>query len=131
MSYIKICAFSILTSALLLLISNREKELSSTISITVFLSVMIYTVTRVNEVLKWFIPYIQSISIIDSEILIKILGLSILSFVSVSICESIGQKGISLSIEILTTIEILSVIYPTIKSLTESALKILNGQYLF
>ncbi len=127
MGYIKICAFSILSSALLLLISNREKELSSTISITVFLSVMIYTVSRINEVLKWFVPYLESINIINTDILIKILGISILSFVSVSICESIGQKGIALSIEILTTIEILAVFYPTIKSLTDNILNILNG----
>ena len=75
MDFIKLCAFSIISSALLLLISNREKELSNTIAATVFITVVIYTITRINDALKWLTPYLESISVIDTDIILKILGI--------------------------------------------------------
>ena len=127
MSYIKICAFSIIFSSLLLLISGREKELSSAISSAIFITVVLFVITRAAEMVKSIVWVLESIDVIESEIIIKICGICILSFVSCSICESAGQKGIASSIEMLSAVEILIIFYPTVKKLTDNILGLLNG----
>ena len=124
MEFTEICAIIIFFSSVILIFSKTEKELSVIVSSTVFIIFMIYSVSRLGGFLETVAPFIETIEIIDSKVLLKILGIAIISIIAVSICDTSGQKGMAVAIEIISTVEILTVVFPVIKEMTINLLNI-------
>jgi len=111
--FIKICVFSIVCSASVLIISKREKELSLVISTAIYILVMLYIISQLGSLLDSIRKYINGFNTIPNiEVLVKAGGIAILSSVGSIICESEGQKSLSYALEIFALIEVFKLCMP-------------------
>ena len=113
--FIGICAFAAICSSLVLMISKSEKELATLISAALYIIIMIFVITRTGTILEAVKAHFNHVlNIQHFKQLIKCAGIAILSTVASSICNEIGQKGISSAIDVFAVIEILYITTPLI-----------------
>ena len=125
--FISICAFTCICSSIILLVSKREKELSVLISSALYILVMIYGISVLSNFLSMLKDKINGYnSIPNLEILINVCGIGLISSIASSICESEGQKGLSLAIEFFATVDILKVGLPIVFELFSQAISLLG-----
>lgn len=120
-------AFAALASALLLLISKREKELAQVISGLLYLSVFLYAVTRLGELLGvmrgWFSGVEDAIPHMD--ILLHAAGISLLAAAASALCEENGQRAAAHALELLGVVEVILAAQPILGDLFDFAGKML------
>lgn len=131
MEFVKICGFAVSCGALVLIIANREKELTAAISSVIYIIVMLYAVTRIDEL----ISSIKVIVTASSEIpyinyIISIIGIAIIGAVASALCENTGQKTVAHAIDVITVTEIFIIVLPIFKDILEKAVKIFGDQYI-
>ncbi len=117
MNFADICAFTVVFSSILLIFSKTEKELANVISSVLFISVMLLIIIRFEAIIEPLIPIFEAVKILDSQTLLKILGICFLTLISVTVCEAVGQKGMVVAIEVFSTVEIISAFFPYIKEI--------------
>ena len=124
-----ICGFAMaaLASALLLLISKREKELAQVISGLLYLSVFLYAMTRLGELLDavrgWFSGVGNAIPHVD--ILLHTAGISLLAAAAAALCEENGQRAAAHALELLGVVEVILAAQPILADLFGIAEKML------
>lgn len=119
----KICAVLIMCSLVLLILSRTEKELSTVLSISIYVSFTTYTITRFYTIFETFSDFLEKFNLFDAENIFKISGILIISSIAIYVCDTSGQKGLASNIETLCMIEVLILFFPTFKSIF---LKIIN-----
>lgn len=126
MSFVQFCATLIICSATILIFSHSEKELTIIISSSLYIIVMIFIMTRIEDFINKAIPYIKNIEFLDFDLFLKICGLIIISSISITICENLEQKGIASAIELIATVEMLILFLPLIKEFIGKILYIIG-----
>lgn len=125
MEILKVCAFAVLSCAAVLLISQREKELSALISALIYIVVMVFAITRTGELYG----YIRDNIRLEGEIryfdvILKSAGVAVVASVASTVCEGTGQKGMVHGIEMLAVLEIMYLCMPVFTDLMMMVLKI-------
>ena len=123
-SYIGIFAIITICCLTATIIAKNEKELFSVISAFLYVITMIYAITEIGKILDITKKYFSFESIPELQIILKIIGITILTTVSSHICESSGQSGISKILEVISTVEILKLTFPLLSKFLNAALNI-------
>ncbi len=125
MSFVNLCGILAISSAALLLISPREKEIFSLISVIMYLFTVAYAVGKGAELFENIRGYFDSIgAVISIEYLLRSGGIAIVGAIAASVCEDVGQRQVAKAIETVTAVEILSVILPVCKEMFEKLLTV-------
>ena len=125
MDIFKVCAFAVMSCAAVLLISQREKELSALISSLIYVVVALFAITRTGELYG----YIRRSIRLEGEIryfdvILKSAGVAVVASVASTVCEGTGQKGLAHGIETLAVLEIIYLCMPVFTDLMALAFKI-------
>lgn len=126
MTFINICALLIICSMSIIIFSKSEKELTLIISSALYIIVMIYAVTYIGQLIESLRQYFNDISYLDFDLLLKIVGISIISAVTSSVCESTGQKGMASAIETIAIVEIIILLKPFLRETLASIFDIIG-----
>lgn len=126
MNFINICALLIICSMSILIFSKSEKELTVIISSALYIIVMIYAIANIGQLIDNLRQYVSGTSFLNFEIILKIGGISIISAITSSICESAGQKGTANAIETVAMVEIIILLLPILKETLTSIFDILG-----
>ena len=87
---------------------------------------MIYVITKVGELISIIKTTFKNIDSESSKTIISAGGLALISTASSSICKSAGYKEIAYAIEVLTTIEIILISFPSILELFNSIIEFIG-----
>lgn len=118
MEFSNICGFIAICGALLIIISIREKELSSILSTIIYITIMVYAISHVESIILFLRNNINfDIKTKYISELLHITGITLLGATASSICESTGQKNLSKTLDLLTVLKVLSVAVPIIFAL--------------
>ncbi|MFI3206847.1 MAG: SpoIIIAC/SpoIIIAD family protein [Clostridia bacterium] len=116
---IYVCFFLAILSAIFsVLLKKTNPEISVCISICAVVCLFFF----VAEYIENLISNILNLDILEPEIFsipIKLLGLSILSKISSSICEDAGEKGLSSAIVTVTKFSSVAIAFPLFQTLIE------------
>lgn len=126
MTFINICALLIICSMSIMIFSKSEKELTLIISSALYIIVMIYAVSHIGQLIESLRQYFNDIRYLDFDLLLKIGGISIISAVTSSVCESTGQKGMANAIETIAIVEIIILLEPFLKETLSSVFDIIG-----
>ena len=110
----RVFAFAVLASALILLVSKREKELAQVISGLFYLSVFLYVISRLGSLLDAVRTLFGSIgfSVPHADILLRAAGISLLCAAAAALCEENGQRAAARALELLGVIEVILAAQP-------------------
>lgn len=120
MEYLKICGIAAICCAAILLFAGREKELTTLISLLLYILVMLYAISRVGELFTALRTYIHFEDMsAHFSLFLKAGGIAVIGGIASTVCEGSGQKGAARAIDLLTVLEILYVSMPIVKELLE------------
>lgn len=119
--------FAALASALLLLISKREKELAQVVSGLLYLSVFLYAMTRLGSLLDIVRSRFSGAAgaIPHADILLHAAGISLLAAAAAALCEENGQRAAAHALELLGVVEVILAAQPILADLFGFAEKML------
>lgn len=125
MDFFKICGFAAICCSTILLLSGKEKELSSLTSSLLYVISFIYVITRGAELITEYKMYFRfDGAFLPLELILQMSGLALGGAVASAVCETVGQKGIGTTIEILSIIEIIYIAMPTVKDMLGQCIEI-------
>ncbi len=124
--FFQICSAVIICSALLLILSGREKELLSLLTAILFLSVFLFALTRIRDLSALGKEYLPKNLPIQIEPLLKICGIAFGGAAACSICEIFGQKNVGSVLELLTVIEIFLATLPFVNDILQKLVVLFN-----
>lgn len=125
--FFQICAFAAVFGAVLLFLSEKEKEFSMLATALIYILVCIYSLGRLQAMRDTFTDILQIVSAsVPYVFLCKVLGIAFAGAISSSVCEALGQKGLGGIIDLLTVSEILYVAIPELKDAVQSFVHLLN-----
>lgn len=125
MEFLGICGLIAVSSAALLILSSREKEISQIISALIYVIVFVYVLTRATELWSMFKSFFTfADTYLPMQYLLQAGGVALFGTVTATVCEEVGQKGASRTIETLAMIEILYITFPMIKEIFEKLFKV-------
>ncbi len=117
MTFIQICMFAIIGVFLSLFLKQIKPEYSLCVSLCVVVGIMIVSMKQLSFILNWinesisgcgdFIPFFK--------VLIKMIGISFTSEITVGICKEAGMTAMGEGVEILTRIILCMLSLPVLK----------------
>lgn len=127
MNFFSICGALSLSSAVILILSKKEKELSSLVSALIFIIAFIYVITKCREMWTAANSFVSLYGdYVPIDYIIKAGGIALLATVTSVICEEVGQHGIAKIAEILAVIEILHIAFPVCQEYLEKVFGVLG-----
>lgn len=121
----RVCGIAVVCCAGALLLSARERELSTLISVVVYLSVAAYAVTRLGELLSGVRSFLYARDLpLDTGLLLRGGGVALTAAIASSVCENVGNKNAARAIDALAVTEILLLGAPTLYDMLGKLLKI-------
>ena len=125
--FLRICGFSAICSAIILMLSKKEQELSSLISSLVFILACSYILFRGENLIRICWQYFPTEYVaVPFSLLLNLGGISFGCVIASSLCECAGQKAIANAIELLGTVEILFISAPTVLELLQRCFQIIG-----
>jgi len=119
MTVVKIAAIVIVAAILSLIVRQYKGEYSLVIQLSGILLVILVALSTISSLFEQ-ITSVMTDSQIDSEfvnLIIKILGISVIIELSADICRDTGNSALASNVEFLGKIIILSMTFPMIKTL--------------
>ena len=119
MTVVKIAAIVIVAAILSLIVRQYKGEYSLVIQLSGILLVILVALSTISSLFEQ-ITSVMTDSQIDSEfvnLIIKILGISVIIELSADICRDTGNSALASNVEFLGKIIILSNTFPMIKTL--------------
>ena len=111
--FFSFCGILVISSAMLTILSEREKQLSSLISSLIYIISFVYILGKASSLFdkatKIFGGFETAIPI---EYIMQMCGIAILGTVCTSLCEQVGQKGIGAALEIFAIVEAMYISFP-------------------
>ena len=119
--FFAICSVLALCSAALMILSGREKELVVLISSLIYVVAIVYVLSKATSIVKSSSLFFDKAeNVLPIKYIMQAGGAAIFGTVTSSVCEDVGQKGVSRAIETLTVMEMLLIFVPMGKSLFEN-----------
>ncbi|MBQ3004960.1 MAG: hypothetical protein IJM97_01880 [Clostridia bacterium] len=119
MTVVKIAAIVIVAAILSLIVRQYKGEYSLVIQLSGILLVILVALSTISSLFEQ-ITSVMTDSQIDSDfvnLIIKILGISVIIELSADICRDTGNSALASNVEFLGKIIILSMTFPMIKTL--------------
>ena len=120
MDYFGVCATLALSSAAMLLICGKEKEISALISTLIFVFAFAYALTKGIEFCGELKPLLERAEkYISLKTVVRTGSIAALGTLTSSVCESVGQKEIARAVETISVIEIFCIFIPICRDALE------------
>ena len=119
--FIKAIVIVLITIILYQVLTNQDKNMALLLSLAVCSMILIATAAYLNPVLT-FIHELRLIAKIDSEvftILLKAVGIALLTEISALICSDTGNNALGKSLQLMSAAVILWISIPLFSSLLE------------
>lgn len=119
--FIKAIVIVLITIILYQVLTNQDKNMALLLSLAVCSMILIATAAYLNPVLT-FIHKLRLIANIDSEvfnILLKAVGIALLTEISALICSDTGNHALGKSLQLMSAAVILWISIPLFSSLLE------------
>ena len=127
--FFQISALVLLTVLVSILLSKQSKDMSLVLTIVVCCMVISVVAGYLKPILD-FVSKLQSIANLDSDmvqILLKVMGISILGEITVLLCNDSGNSALGKGIQMLQTAAIIWLSLPLMEALISLVQKILGG----
>ncbi len=114
-TYFLIAIFSAICS---LILKKKNAEISLVLGIAGVAFIFLSAISLVTEVVE----NVQSLGFISADVLvipIKLLGLSILTKITVSVCEDAGEKALAVTTNIVSRFAAVGIAFPLFERLLE------------
>lgn len=117
MTFVQICMFAIIGVFLSLFLKNMKPEYSLCISLCVVTIIMLLSSKQLSYILNWIEESIRICSdfIPFFKVLVKMIGISFTSEITVGICKDAGMTAMGEGVEILTRILLCMLSLPILK----------------
>lgn len=126
--YLGACGAVILGIILVVNLSGHQKDMAVLLALAVCVMVALVALQYFRPVLE-FLEELEQIGGLDGQmicILVKILGIGILSEIAVPVCADAGNASIGKSLQFLTVVVMLSLSIPLFRSLIQVLQEILG-----
>ena len=126
--YLGACGAVILGIILVVNLSGHQKDMAVLLALAVCVMVALVALQYIRPVLE-FLEELEQIGGLDGQmicILVKILGIGILSEIAVPVCADAGNASIGKSLQFLTVVVMLSLSIPLFRSLIQVLQEILG-----
>lgn len=124
--FARILGLVALVPALLLPIAKREKELAQAISGLLYLTVFLYAMVRLDSLAAAIRAlFAWGGKIPHADILLRMVGISLLTAAASSLCAEHGQQGTAHAVELLGVIEVMLSAQPILTDVFDIAKKML------
>ena len=117
--YLGACGAVFLTIILVANLSGHRKDMASLLALAVCTMLALTAVQYIHPVLD-FVKELEEIGSIDGEmirVLVKIVGIGIISEISVLVCSDAGNGAMGKSLQFLSSVVMLSLSVPLFRSL--------------
>lgn len=125
----KTAAAALITVILSLALGNREKDIGAILSMAVCCMVMVSALIYLEPILD-FLKELESIGDIQGDymgILLKVLGIGLVSEIASEVCSDAGNASLGKSIHTLGSAVILYLSLPVFRALLDMLTQILEG----
>lgn len=129
MYILKIVAISIVLTILCLVVKQYKPEYAVIMQIASFCTIAFLLILSLDELIQMIkdIADISEVDIAFLTLLIKALGVAIITQVAMQICNDSNNKTLAFGVELSGKIAILSMCIPMIKAVAQIAIKIIKG----
>lgn len=125
--FFQFCALATVFGAVLLFLSEKEKEFSKLATAIIYILACIYTLGKLQGLRDSLTDILQTVTTaVPYVFLSKIFSIVFAGSISSSICEALGQKGIGGIIDLLTVTEILYIAIPEVKDAIQHIVQLLK-----
>lgn len=120
MEFFEICAVLVFSSAALLLICSKEKEISALISTLIYVFAFAYALTKGVKFCEELKPLLEKAQLyLPLKTIIRTGSIAALGTLTSSVCEGVGQKEIARAVETISVIEIFCIFIPVCREAFE------------
>lgn len=125
--FLGMCGVLVISAASLLILSEREKQLSSLISSLIYVIAFAYVITKATALWNKASSVFENLSVnFSGKYIMQISGIAILATVCATVCEEVGQKTVARILETAAVIEILYISLPACIDLLEKLFLIIG-----
>ncbi len=125
MEYIKICATLVSAAIISVIIKDQNKSFNYLVAVTGTLIAAFFAIGCISPIIK-FISGIESVNGELFGIMLRVLGVSYLTELSVSVCRDVGETSLAVGIDICGKAQILILCLPMFKELIEICVDLLK-----
>ena len=117
--YLRLVAGILIAAILTMVLKKQERDIAVLLSLTVCTIVVISISAYLGEMVSvvWQLSEISGIDESWIRMILKILGIGLLSQISASICSDSGNQSLSQAIQILTNVVILWLCMPLLEQI--------------
>ena len=127
--FLKASAVVLISIVLGLILSKQNKDISLLLTITVCCAVAMAAISYLHPIIDFF-RTLKGIGKLDSQlfgILLKAVGIGLLSEIAVLICSDFGNNALGKTLQMLSTVVILWISLPLFNNLIELIQRILEA----
>lgn len=120
-NFIKVTGLVLMTTVLIQLLSKTDKDISTLLSLAACVMVVVLIAPYASEVFS-FLKELQRAAKIDNaylNILMKSLGIGLITEISVLVCNDSGNSALGRSLQILGALVILRISVPAFEALLQ------------
>ena len=127
MEILRLCAISIITALLSILLKQYKSPLALAVTLCGGCALLFFSVPYLRDVLAFVreFAYKTGVGLPFIETLIKIIGITFITECSVALCRDAGESALAAKLEMAGKLIILGVSIPLISSLFETIVSIL------
>lgn len=127
MEILKVSAFALVATVIIVLIKQEKKEIGVTISILAAASIAIYGITKLEDVTDLIFNLIENSGVNAKylEIILKVVGIAYIIELTKDVCIDSGERALAGKVEMTGKIMIVGMTIPIITGVIEVINKLL------
>lgn len=125
MEIFKICAVLLSAALIAVIIKEQNRGMHCLISVTGTLIASFFAIQCISPIIE-FLSGIDSVKNEIFQAMLKVLGISLLTEISSSMCRDVGETSLAVGIDLCGKAEILILSLPLFKELIELCINLLN-----
>jgi len=127
MEILKISAFALVASVIIVLIKQEKKEIGVTISIFAAVVIAVYAIVKLEDIVKLIFDLAENAGVNSKylEIILKVVGIAYIIELTKDVCVDSGETALAGKVEMAGKIMIVASTLPIISGVVEVVNKLL------
>lgn len=130
MNIISICVLALVTAVIAVMIKQKNGEISLMLSISCGVIILVSLLSQISGIISTVnsIVAVSDMNIEYIKILLKVIGISLLTEFAVSVCKESGQQGIASNVLLSGKIMITAISLPLYTEILDTVLSITGAR---